>query len=150
VGVYDQTTKAYVPPYDAVEAAWRADAAAFSTLDDGLPPGARVLQVPYEPFPEPAAAPVGIYEQGKGYLHSDDLRWSWGAMRGRPEDWAATIVGKPAAEVVTDARSEGFAGILLDRLALGAAATATEAEYRAAVGSPPEQSPGGRYVFFEI
>ena len=150
VGVYDQTTKAYVPPYDAVEAAWRADAAAFSTLDDGLPPGARVLQVPYEPFPEPAAAPVGIYEQGKGYLHSDDLRWSWGAMRGRPEDWAATIVGKPAAEVVSAARSEGFAGILLDRLALGAAATATEAEYRAAVGTAPVQTPGGRYVFFRI
>ena len=150
VGVYDQTTKAYVPPYDAVEAAWRADAAAFSTLDDGLPPGARVLQVPYEPFPEPAAAPVGIYEQGKGYLHSDDLRWSWGAMRGRPEDWAATIVGKPAAEVVSAARSEGFAGIVLDRFALGAAAAATEAEYRAAVGTAPVQTPGGRYVFFRI
>jgi hypothetical protein len=150
VGVYDQTTRAYVPPYDAVEAAWRADAGAFSTLDDGLPPGARVLQVPYEPFPEPAAAPVGIYEQGKGYLHSDDLRWSWGAMRGRPEDWAATIAGKPATQIVPAARSEGFAGIVLDRLALGEAATATEAEYRAAVGTTPIQTPGGRYVFFRL
>jgi phosphoglycerol transferase len=150
VGVYDQTTKAYVPPYDAVEAAWRGDVTAIAALDDGLPPGARVLQVPYEPFPEPAASPVGIYEPAKPYLHSDDLRWSWGAMRGRPEDWAATIAGKPAADVVPAARGEGFAGILLDRVALGGAASATEAEYQAATGSGPAEIPGGRYVFFRL
>ncbi len=151
LGVLDQTTKAYVPPYDAVEAAWRGDEAFFSGLDDRLPSGARVVQVPYEPFPEPPSpAFMGGYEPAKAYLHSDDVDWSYGAMRGRPEDWAATIAGKPAAEVVSAARSEGFTGILLDRLALGAAAATTEAEFRAAVGSEPEQAPSGRYAFFRL
>ena len=149
VGVLDQTTKAYVPPYDAVEAAWNEDAAFFSALDDGLARGARVVQVPYEPFPEPENSPVGIYEPAKAYLHADDVDWSWGAMRGRPEDWAATIAGKPAAEVVAAARQEGFAGILLDRAALGAAAAATEADFRAALGADAAPM-HGRYAFFRL
>ena len=149
VGVYDQTTKAYVPPYDAVEAAWNDDAAFFSALEDRLPADARIVQVPYEPFPEPVNTPVGIYEPAKAYLHSDDLHWSWGAMRGRPEDWAATIAGKPAAEVVAAAREEGFTGILLDRLALGAAAQATETDFGRVLGNPA-QPPDDRYVFFRL
>ena len=103
-----------------------------------------------EPFPEPAATPFGIYEPAKAYLHSEDVHWSWGAMRGRPEDWAATIAGKPAAEVVSAARSEAFTGVLLDRVALGSAAAATEADFRAATGTAPEQLPGGRWVFFRL
>jgi hypothetical protein len=150
VGVLDQTTKASVPPYDAVASAWDADGAAFAALDDRLPPGAMVVQVPYEPFPEPANTPVGIYEPAKAYLYSDDVYWSWGAMRGRPEDWAATIAGKPAADVVSAARTEGFTGVLLDRVALGNAAPATEADFRAATGRAPEQLPGGRWVFFPL
>ena len=149
VGVYDQTTKAYVPPYEAVEAAWNDDAAFFSALDDRLPADARIVQVPYEPFPEPVNTPVGIYEPAKAYLHSDDLHWSWGAMRGRPEDWAATLAGKPAAEVVAAAREEGFTGILLDRLALGAAAQATETDFGRVLGNPA-QPPDDRYVFFRL
>jgi hypothetical protein len=150
VGVLDQTTKASVPPYEAVKSAWRGDAAAFAALGVRLPAGASVVQLPYEPFPEPAATPYGIYEPAKAYLHSDDVHWSWGAMRGRSEDWAATIAGKPAAEVVSAARTEGFTGVLLDRVALGAAAAATEADFRAATGRAPEQLPGGRYVFFRL
>jgi phosphoglycerol transferase len=152
LGVYDQTTKAYVPAYDAVEAAWEEDDAFFSRLDDRLPDDAMVVQVPYEPFPEPPQPTfMGGYEPAKAYLHSDDddLRWSWGAMKGRPEDWAATIQGKPAAEVVSAARREGFTAILLDRAALGGAAAATEAEFRAAVGSDPVEA-SGRYVVFRI
>jgi hypothetical protein len=151
LGLLDQTTKAYVPPYDAVETAWRGDEVAFSGLDDQLPSGAMVVQVPHEPFPEPPQPTfMGGYEPAKAYLHSDDVEWSYGAMRGRREDWAATIVGKPAVEVVAAARREGFAGILLDRAALGAAAPATEAEFRAAVGNGPGQTPNARYVFFSL
>jgi hypothetical protein len=149
LGVYDQTTKSFIPPYDAVKATWNADASYFSSLDAELPSDAKVVQVPYEPFPEPAPTPIGIYEPAKPYLHTDGLRWSWGAMRGRPEDWAATIVGKPPAEVVAAARGEGFDGILLDRAALGAAAATTEADFRAAVGTSPQPS-NERYAFFRL
>jgi hypothetical protein len=149
LGGYDQTSKSFIPPYDAVKATWNSDAGFFSTLAAELPSDAMVVQVPYEPFPEPAPTPIGIYEPAKPYLHTDGLRWSWGAMRGRPDDWAATIAGRPAAEVVAAARGEGFDGILLDRAALGAAAAATEADFHAAVGTPARPS-NDRYAFFRL
>jgi hypothetical protein len=94
---------------------------------------------------------MGEYEPAKAYLHADEeLRWSWGAMRGRSDDWAVTVAGKPAAEVVSAARREGFTGVLLDRAALGQAAPATEAAFRVAVGNGPAQISNGRYVLFRL
>jgi hypothetical protein len=150
VGVFDQTSKAFVPPYDNAEAAWREDAAFYVSLERRLPSGARVVHLPYEPFPEPEPGPLGLYEPAKAYLHTDDLRWSWGAMRGREEDWAGEFATKPAAELVAAAREEGFAGILLDRLAAQDRAAAVEADLRAAVGTEPERSPNGRWAFFRL
>jgi hypothetical protein len=150
VGVLDQTTRADVPSYDAVKTAWSQDADFFSALDDQLPNDAMVAQVPYEPFPEPPPAVNGGYDPAKPYLHSEGVRWSYGAMRGRPDDWLAAIADKPAAEVVAAARQRAFAAILLDRLAYGPAAAAKEAEFRAAAGGTPTTSPDGRYVFFRL
>jgi phosphoglycerol transferase len=109
-----------------------------------------VAQLPYEAFPEPPAARQAVYEPVKPYLHSYNLRWSWGAMRGRPEDWAATIVDKPAAEVVAAARHEGFVGILVDRLGYADDGAAIDAELRRALNAEPLGSPNGRYLFFEL
>lgn len=150
LGLFDQTTKAFVPPYDAAKASWREDAAFFSMLEDRLPPEAMVVQLPHEPFPEPEPGPIGLYEPAKAYLHSHDLRWSWGAMRGRPDDWAVTVAQKPAAEVADVAREQGFAGVLLDRSALGESGPATEADWRRVIGADAIESAGRRYVFFPL
>jgi phosphoglycerol transferase len=109
-----------------------------------------VVSLPYEPFPEPVQGLRDPYEPAKAFLHTDDLRWSYGAMRGRPEDWAAENTSKPAPELVAAARAEGFAGILLDREADAARSDALEAELRAAVGAEPERSPDGRFAFFRL
>lgn len=150
VGILDQTSSAFVPQYDAVEGQWDHDAAFFSSLESRLPKGAAVVQLPYEAFPEPAAARQAIYEPVKPYLHTDDLRWSYGAMRGRPEDWAAANTTKPASELVAAARQAGFAGILVDRLGYGDDGAAIEAELRQVLGSEPERSPNIRYLFWRL
>jgi hypothetical protein len=69
-------------------------------------------------------------------------------MRGRPGDWGATVAGKPAAEVVASARSEGFRGLLLDRAVFGDRAPAVDAEYRSALGEPALTN--GRYSFWRL
>jgi hypothetical protein len=150
VGFFDQTSKSFIPPYAATKAAWQEDEAFFSALDDRLPPGSMVVELPYEPFPEPEPGPVGLYEAAKAYLHSDSLRWSYGAMRGRPDNWAAANASKPPRELVAATRTAGFAGILLDRAAYGAQAAAVEAEFRKLL--PPEQPPqaGERWVFLSV
>ncbi|MGH2996334.1 MAG: hypothetical protein ACRDM9_08465, partial [Gaiellaceae bacterium] len=150
VGLYDQTTPAYRPPYEISEGLWDQDRAFARTLEQRLPDRAMVAQLPYETFPEPPAARQAVYEPIKPYFHSDSLRWSWGAMRGRPEDWAATIADKPAAEVVAAARQEGFAGILVDRLGYADDGAAMDADLRRALGAEPLGSPNGRYLFWRL
>jgi hypothetical protein len=149
VGVFDQTTKAYVPPYDAAKSAWDEDEAFYSDLEGGLPQGAMVVQLPYEMFPEPPAARQAIYEPAKAYLHTDEVRWSYGAMRGRPADWLGPLAGRPLREVVDAARERGFAGVLVDRLGYADGGAAIEAELRA-LGADARRSANGRFLFWRI
>ena len=149
-GVLDQTTPAFIPSYGAVEAQWDADADYFSTLDSRLPKDTAVVQLPFETFPEPPAARQAIYEPAKAYLHTHKLRWSWGAMRGRPDDWAAANATKPAAELVPAARAAGFGGILVDRIGYGDDGAAVEADLRRVLGSEPERSPNTRWLFWRL
>jgi phosphoglycerol transferase len=151
LGTLDQTTSAFVPPYDRLEQEYRADAEVVRALEARLPADARIVQLGYEPFPEPPVAEGKTpYEPAKPYLHSRDLRWSWGAMRGRDEDWAATIAGKPAAEVVAAARAEGFAGILVDRMAYAAPPGGAESDFQALLGPPLVLRGDQRYAFYAL
>jgi phosphoglycerol transferase len=150
VGLFDQTSKAFVPPYKATEAAWRENESFFPMLEGRLPPDAMVAYLPYEPFPEPEPGRLGIYEPAKAYLHTSDLRWSWGAMRGRPADWLGPLAGRPILEVVNAARDRGFAGFLVDRLAYAGDGAEIVAELRVLGGEPTIQSPDGRYLFWPL
>ncbi len=150
LGAADQTTAAFVPPYGALERQYRVDEQWIRSLEARLPEGAAVVQLPYVPFPEP---PVGLrdgYDQAKAYAHSSDLRWSYGAMKGRPEDWASRYATKPAAELVPAAREAGFAGIVVDRLSYPDQGAAVEADLRGVLGSAPESSADGRYWFWPL
>ena len=149
LGAADQTSDFFVPPYAGLEADYRADQRWIRTLEERLPERAMVVQLPYEPFPEPPLGHRPLYESAKPYLHSSDRRWSFGAMRGRPDDWAAANATRPAAELVAAAREEGFAGIQLDRLAYLDQGAAAEAELSGAVGEP-ERSDNGRYLFWNL
>jgi hypothetical protein len=150
LGAADQTTDFFVPPYDGVAADYRDDERWIRTLEERLPERAMVVQLPYEPFPEPRPGPRPLYEPAKPYIHSSDLRWSFGAMKGRPDDWAAANATRPAAELVPAAREAGFAAIHVDRLAYPDQGAAVENELRGVVGSEPERSGNGRYLLWPL
>ena len=89
------------PRYDEVAAEWRSDGDWVEQVDEALPEEAAVLQLPYVPFP--SSPPVGRmvdYDQVRPYLHSDDLRWSYGAMKGRPEDVGDDVESPAQAEAL--------------------------------------------------
>ena len=56
-----------------------------------------VFQLPYMPFPDGGVVHrMTDYDLVRGYLHSDGLHWSFGAMSGRPEDWQAELARRAA------------------------------------------------------
>jgi phosphoglycerol transferase len=149
-GLYNQVTYAHVPPYE-LEASWAQDRRFVDEIDRRLPEGASVFQLPYLGFPETGRR-VDLYENDllRGYLHSDDLRWSFGATKGRPEDWSDDLVGMPVSTVVDAAAAAGFAGLWIDRLGYADRARALEQELRGRLGAGPLVSESGRQAFFDL
>jgi len=145
VGALDQTTGSMTPRYDEVAAEWRSDETWVDQVDEALPEEAAVLQLPYVPFP--SSPPVGRmvdYDEVRPYLHSDDLRWSYGAMKGRPED-VGDDIASPAA-----AAQFGFDAVAVDRFGYADNGAAVEAQLRALSRREPIVSPNGRLALYRL
>jgi phosphoglycerol transferase len=144
VGALDQTTGAMTPRYGEVAREWRSDGDWVQAVDVALPEDAAVLQLPYVPFP--SSPPVGRmvdYDHVRPYLHSDDLRWSYGAMKGREED-----IGDDTS--IDEARDAGYAGIGVDRFGYADNGAAVEADVRRVTRAEPIVSPNGRLAFYRL
>lgn len=153
VGALDQTSDAMIPHYKRQAAEARSTSALVILVERSLPTGSRIFELPYERYPEPGskghrAAPN---DSVLPYLYSKHLRWSYGAMAGRPADFAATLKDEPPELIAPKAVGAGFAGIWVDRFAFdNGAAAALEARLTRTIGSGPVRSRDGRYAFYDL
>ena len=152
VGVLDQTTPHDAPAYDAIAASWKADADFVAQMEARLPAGANVLQLPYMSYPENGSLHgIGDYDLFKGYLHSDDLRWTYGAVRGRTSDWLAARQTLAPEQLATAAAAAGFGAVYLDRAGYGDGGEAVAAVLAALTGPGNSgRSADGRLQFFDL
>jgi phosphoglycerol transferase len=159
-GVYDQTSDAYIPPYRATARQWRSDGRLVREIEARLPPGSGIFELPYVPFPEgypetPVSDQVATYatkyEPLRGYLHSEHLRWSYGAVKGRPADWPAALSGQSLPYVLAAAGAAGFTGLWIDPAGFEPAKWARLlAALRATLGEAGLRSPDGELWFFDM
>jgi phosphoglycerol transferase len=151
LGVVDQTSSADVPDYNALERAWDSDDVFMHGIQRDLGSGAAVFQMPYVFFPEAGAiVGTGPYDQVRGWLHADSLRWSWGSVRGRDGDWQGALVRLPAPEALDALTAVGFTGLMIDRAGYDDHGAGIEAEYTRTLGREPRVSPDGRLVFYDL
>jgi phosphoglycerol transferase len=91
------------------------------------------------------------YDPARGYLHSKTLRWSWGAMRGRPEqDWQPYLYDTPLPTLLPEIVAGGFDGIWVDRNGYTDSGRALERSLRSLVHVRPLVSSDKRFVFFDL
>jgi hypothetical protein len=136
-GVWDQTNEQWFPdlrdpravsqtyPVTRAEVArqWRADAEFFARVEQHVP-GGMVFNYPHVEFPEgqpyqESGSPGQIesYEHVLGYLHTQTVRWSFGAMKGREWDtWGRQASGRGTAvpDFLQRLVGVGFDGLLVD------------------------------------
>jgi len=140
-GLWDQTPRNF-PLRDAPVVAHRieADRAFTAQLEQALPPGAMVFQLPVSAFPEhPPIERMADYEHFRPFLFSKNLRFSYGGTKGRPrEAWQAQVEQLPPAEMIAQLEQYGFAAIYIDRNGYADNGTALIADLTKAGATPLE------------
>jgi phosphoglycerol transferase len=150
LALFDQIGQSMVADPRRNEAAWNSDAQFVSAIEQQLPPNANVYVLPYLPWPEGGTTNAVVDQDlWRGFIHSDNLRWSFAGMRGREADWQEYTSRLPTGQMVDALTAAGFAGIYLDRL--GYADRTVESDIQAQLGGqPPIVSADGRLVFFDL
>ena len=150
-GALDQTSPVLAPQYDQVRAERSAEGRFVDAIEDRLGGRGEVLQLPYLPFPEvPPLLRMHDYDPLKGYLHSGKgIRWSYGAMKGRAEDWQAEYAQHPLRVQLRAGAAIGFDGVWVDSFGLEDPA-ATLREVERVSGTTPLVSEGERFSFFDL
>jgi phosphoglycerol transferase len=146
-----------IPPqrksYEAIEAQHASDRAFVAQIEDLMPDGAKILQLPIIEFPE--AQPVGKmedYDHLRAYLADDgSLEWSYGSIKGRPAaEWQTVLRDKIGPIGALPAiLGLGFEGIWIDTY--GYVGKEDEVDQIVeAVGVEPLVSPDGRFLFLDL
>jgi hypothetical protein len=126
LGILEETSSFFVPKYEKDAKQWVSDASFVREIEARMPAGAAIFQLPYVPFPEgygangtSVSAPNPnygtTYELARGPIHaSSRLRFSYGAMKGRPADWQAPLATQPLYLSLAAAAANGFDGLWVD------------------------------------
>ncbi len=85
-------------------------------IEQILPVGSMIFQLPYMSFPEGSSHRMTSYDHFKGSLHSHFLKWSFGAIRGRATDfWQRQTSSLSIPEMLKELIQKGFTGLYIDR-----------------------------------
>lgn len=144
----DQTSRLDVAGRSQVTQIWRGEAAFVASLESQLPVGASVMQLPYEPFPEPGPLFGQLpYDGVRPSLHAHSTRWSYGAAKGRGDDWQSPLFARPLPEFLTGVLAVGFDGLVIDRAAYR---TGIVTDLRRVVGPVAARTPDSRWAFLDL
>lgn len=151
-GSFDQTSVWYVPYYAPNKAEFLSDKTFVNQIEASMPAGSMIFQLPFAQFPEAAVSGKMLdYDHFRGYVHSKNLRWSYGTIKNRDTDRAQQIVASlPPEQLVQSLAFEGFNGLYLDRFGYEDNGAAMEAEFSKILQAKPLNSPNGRLLFFNL
>ncbi len=151
-GLWDGVPPRHLP-YAQIDRTWNRDADFVQAIEKRMPDGAAIFQLPILPFPESDAPGKMVdYDPFRGYLHDDGtLRWSYGAIKGRPTaDWQVYLRDKVGpVGALPSLLGLGFTGLWVDTYGY-AGGDEKLAHIRAAVAVDPIRSRDGRFLFYDL
>ena len=154
LGVLDQTGEGvyFVPHYAAFRSENSSDADFVRRIEATVPGGSMIFQLPYVEFPEnPPVNLMQDYEHFRPYLHSKNLRWSYGAIRGRDNArWQMSTANLPMDQFLETISLAGFSGVYLDRKGYLDNGARLEAKLRSLLGIEPLVSANNQMSFFNL
>lgn len=154
IGIFDQTSKGFIPLYEWYSSEYYNDAKFVKQIENIMPEKSMIFQLPYISFPgidDPSRIRVGEYGLFRGYLHSNNLRWSFGTIKGREGDlWYKHVASKLPEELVKTLSVSGFAGIYIDRNGYEDMGAELENKLSEILDTKPIVSQNSKLVFFDM
>jgi phosphoglycerol transferase len=151
VATYDQRVISGWMPHESREGIFRADAEFVRQVEADMPQDAMVFQLPFTDFPvENLVERMFNNDQGRPYVHSKRLRWTWGAVTGTtPAEWNRRAAAQPIREMLHTLSQRGFSGIWVDLFGYNAQ-TSPESQLTGELAVTPLRSANGRYLFYDM
>lgn len=115
-GIYDQTTTVLPESYQYQEEQFYQDREFIQAIENAEIDGAMIYQLPYMRYPENGAIQnMPDYAHFVGYIHSNDLKWSYGSLAGREgNQWMSALSQLSLEEQLQEMKQVGFAGVYID------------------------------------
>jgi phosphoglycerol transferase len=152
LALVDQVPAAAVPDYARDARVFRSDRQFLRAIEQAVPAGSMIFQLPPNSYPEFGRhIKMYDYDHFRGYFHSNQLRWSYGAMRGRDaEKLHSALAPLPPAQLVDRLIDHGFAGIYVNRKGHAEDAREVIRGLRQKVPQQPIASADGELLFFRL
>jgi len=118
IGLYTQSSPIDAPhiKYPQIAFEYENDRAFVQKIEQTLPPGSMVFQLPFIHFPEGARHLINSYAHFKCPLHSCTLKWSFGAMRRRDVSrWQKRTSRLDLPDMLKEITQKGFTGLYIDK-----------------------------------
>ena len=152
-GIWEQRPPGITGDHATISVEYKSDANFVQNIESQLPDRAMIYQMPYHKTPE--AGPVNAmqdYQLYMGYIHSETLRWSYGATKGRDGDkWFEAVSNYPLEKRIETISLAGYSGIYIDRRAyLAEEINILEKSIGDILGETPTYSNNGVLEFFNM
>lgn len=132
---------------------WKNDNVFFPKIEKSVSENAMIFELPYMSYPENGSiGDMNDYAQFVGYIHTDTLRWSYGAVKGTmAAAWNSYVSGLSVEQMLKVLSLTGFEGIYIDRRGYDEKIwKALESELVTFTGAKPIVSPTGYQSFFPL
>jgi len=141
--------------YPAMAADFESDRTFVSQIEDTVPDGTNVFQLPVVPFPEnPAPGRMRDYDQLRPFLQSDgSTNWSYGSVKGRPNgDWQWRRVRDQIGPIgaLPGLLGMGFNGLWVDTAGYTDRAADLQAQLAEVLRVEPMVSPNRRQLYYDL
>jgi phosphoglycerol transferase len=134
-------------PQNLIKQRFTHDKKFIESIEAFVPKGSAIFQYPYITFPE-----GGYYEPVIGFIHSKNLHWNFGGMRGRKGDSFYRALDKePLDKQLEVIKKLGFQGIYIDKRFYKDGGQAMTQVFTQLLGKAPDiKSEDGQIVFFKL
>jgi phosphoglycerol transferase len=150
-GLLDQVGGLYIFRPENVKNQFMDSRRFVELIEDSLPRGSAVYNLPYTEFPEPDTTGGLAYENGEGFLHSEGLKWSYGGNKSTEgAEFYRNLASEPISRQLRVIRRMGFGGVYLDLRGFGSDAEQVMSDFLDLGMVPILVRADGNIVFFKI